>query len=122
MPITKLQLYLKNCDQAIELYQKAFDATVNTIYRNERNLIAHAEISIFNQCVAFMEQESNCVIGNTMQICFYFCKGDEEIIEKAYSILKDGATIDFPLGSCEWCSLLFCLVDKFGVNWLLCVD
>lgn len=40
MPITKLQLYLKNSDQAIELYQKAFDATVNVIYRNEKNLIA----------------------------------------------------------------------------------
>ena len=59
MSMTKLQLYLKNCDQAIELYQKAFDATVNVIYRNESNLIAHAEINAFGQCVAFMEQESD---------------------------------------------------------------
>jgi len=51
MPITKLQLYLKNCDQAIELYQKAFDATVDAIYRDDKDLIAHAEISIFGQCV-----------------------------------------------------------------------
>lgn len=40
MPITKLQLYLKDCDGAIKLYKKAFGATVNAIYRNERNLIA----------------------------------------------------------------------------------
>jgi PhnB protein len=122
MPITKLQLYLKNCDQAIELYQKAFDATVGAIYRNESNLIAHAEINVFGQCVAFMEQESDYIIGNTMQFCFYFSKGDEEIIKKAYNILKDGAKVELPLGSCEWSSLIFCLVDKFGVNWLLCID
>ena len=66
MPITKLQLYLKNCDQAIELYQKAFDATVNAIYRNENNLIAHAEINVFGQCVAFMEQELESITGNTI--------------------------------------------------------
>ena len=121
MPITKLQLYLKNCDGAIELYQKAFGATVDAIYRNESNLIAHAEISIFGQCVAFMEQESECIIGNTMQFSFYFSKGDEEIIRKAYDVLKDNAKIELTLGSCEWSSLLFCLVDKFGVNWLFCV-
>jgi len=122
MPMTKLQLYLKNCDQAIELYQKAFDATVDAVYRDESNLIAHAEINVFGQCVAFMEQESDCIIGNTMQFCFYFNKGDEEIIKKAYDVLKDGAKVELPLGSCEWSSLIFCLVDKFGVNWLLCVD
>lgn len=122
MPITKLQLYLKNCDGAIELCQKAFDATVNAIYRDESNLIAHAEISIFGQCVAFMEQKSDCIIGNTMQFCFYFGKGEEQIIEKAYDALKEGATIELPLGPCEWTPLIFCLVDKFGVNWLLCAD
>ena len=122
MPKTKLQLYLKNCDQAIELYQKAFNATVGGIYRDEKNLIAHAEINVFGQCVAFMEQGSDCIIGNTMQFCFYFNKGDEEIIIKAYDALKDGAKIEFPLGPCEWTSLIFCLVDKFGVNWSLCID
>lgn len=39
MPKTKLQLYLKNCDRAIEPYQKAFDAAVDAIYRNERILL-----------------------------------------------------------------------------------
>ena len=123
MPITKLQLYLKNCDQAIELYRKAFDATIGAIYRDpDSNLIAHAEINVFGQCVAFMEQELESITGNTMQFCFYFHKGDEEIIKKAYDILKDGAKVELPLGSCEWTSLIFCLVDKFGVNWLLCID
>lgn len=57
-----------------------------------------------------------------MQFSFYFNKGDEEIIEKAYDVLKDNAKIEFPLGSCDWTSLIFCLIDKYGVNWLLRID
>ena len=121
MPITKLQLYLKNCEQAIEFYKEAFDADVIGIWGDGEGFIAHAEINVFGQCIAFMEQKSNCVIGNTMQFCFYFNKGEEEIIKKAYDALKDGAEIETPLGPCEWTPLIFCLVDKFGVNWLLCV-
>ena len=67
-----------------------------------------------------MEQESDCVVGNTMQFCFYFPEGEEERIAKAYEVLKDGADVETPLGPCEWCPLIFCLTDKFGVNWLLC--
>ena len=122
MQRTMLQLYLKDCDEAIELYKKAFDATVDAIYREpESNLIAHAEIKIFGQCVSFMEKSPEIIIGNTMQFCFHFGEGNEEIVKKAYDVLKDGAKIDMPLGSCEWSPCIFSLIDKFGVNWLLFV-
>ncbi len=122
MKRTMLQLYLKGCDEAIEFYKKAFGATVDAIHRDsESKLIAHAEIKVFGQCVSFMERNSKTVIGNTMQFCFHFGEGNEEIVRKAYDVLKDGAKIDMPLGSCEWSSCIFGLVDKFGVNWLLFV-
>ena len=120
---SKFQLYLKGCDEAIELYKKAFDATVDAIFRDpESNLILHAEIKVLGQCVAFMERDAENtenVEGNTMQLSFDFEKSNEEIIKKAYEVLKDGAKIELPLGSCEWSSCIFGLVDKFGVNWLL---
>lgn len=115
---SKFQLYLKGCDEAIELYRKAFDATVNAIYRDpESNAILHAEIDVFGQCVAFMEKNAEGVAGNTMQLSFE--TGNEEIIKKAYEALKDGAEIEITLGPCEWTSCIFGLTDKFGVNWLL---
>lgn len=117
---SKFQLYLKGCDEAIELYKKAFDATVDAIYRDpESNLILHAEIKVFGQCVAFMERDTESVEGNTMQLSFEFENSNEEIIKMAYEVLKDGAKIELPLGSCEWSSCIFGLIDKFGVNWLL---
>ena len=117
---SKFQLYLKGCDEAIEFYKKAFDATIDAIYRDpESNLILHAEIKVFGQCLAFMEKDTENVAGNTMQLSFDFEKSNEEIIKKAYEVLKDGAKIELPLGSCEWSSCIFGLIDKFGVNWLL---
>jgi PhnB protein len=113
-----LELYIKGCDEAIELYNKAFDATIDAIHRNPGDdKIAHAEIRAFGQCIAFMENDSDIVIGNTMQFCFHFSAGEEDVIEKAYNVLKEGAQIDSPLGSCEWSPCIFSLIDKFGVNW-----
>ena len=117
---SKFQLYLKGCDNAIELYKKAFDATVDAIYRDSEGItIAHAEIRVFGQCIAFMERDSENITGNTMQLSFAGC--NEEIITKAYEGLKDGAKIEIPLGSCEWSPCIFSLIDKFGVNWLFYV-
>lgn len=122
MKRTMFQLYLKGCDEAIALYTKAFDATVDAVYRDpESNAIAHAEIRAFGQCIAFSERNSESVAGNTMQFCFHFGEGNEETVRKAYEVLKEGAQIDFPLGSCEWSSCVFGLVDKFGVNWCVFV-
>lgn len=122
MKRTMFQLYLKGCDEAIELYRKAFDATVDAIHRiPENNTIAHAEIRAFEQCISFMERDSDSVAGNTMQFCFHFGDGNEEAVKKAYEVLKDGAQIELPLGSCDWSPCIFSLIDKFGVNWLLFV-
>lgn len=122
MKRTMFQLYLKGCNEAIELYKKAFDATVDAIHHNpEDNTIAHAEIRAFGQCIAFMERDSESVGGNTMQFCFHFSEGNEDIVKKAYEVLKVDAQIDFPLGSCEWSPCIFSLIDKFGVNWSLFV-
>jgi len=97
-------------------------ATVDAIHRiPENNAIAHAEISAFGQCISFMERDSDSVAGNTMQFCFHFGDGNEEAVKKAYGVLKDGAQIELPLGSCDWSPCIFSLIDKFGVNWLLFV-
>ena len=123
MKRTMFQLYLKGCDEAIELYKKAFDATVDAIHRiPDNNMIVHAEMNAFGQCIAFSERASSqSDSGNTMQFCFHFGEGNEEIVKKAYEVLKIDAQIGFPLGPCEWSPCMFGLVDKFGVNWCLFV-
>ena len=48
MKRTMLQLNLSDCDAAIELYVKAFGATVDAIHRAaDSDAIMHAEITAF---------------------------------------------------------------------------
>ena len=69
-----------------------------------------------------MERNSETVVGNTMQFCFHFGEGNEEMVKKAYEVLKDGAQIDTPCGaSFDWSPCGFSLIDKFGVNWIFFV-
>ena len=122
---TMFQLYLKGCDEAIELYKKAFDAEVGEIHRNiEDGTVMHAEMNAFGQCVAFSERKTETMAGNTMQMCFHFGgeESDKVAVREAYEVLKDGADVHFPLGFTEWSSLVFGLVDRFGVNWCLFVQ
>ena len=116
-----LQLNLTDCDAAIKLYVKAFGATVDAIHcAADSNAIEHAEITAFGQCISFSDR-ADAAVGNTMQFCFHFGEGNEDKVTKAYEVLKDGATVDMPLGECDWSPCIFSLVDKFGVYWCLFV-
>ena len=119
---TMMQVYLTDCDAAIEFYKSAFGASIDAVHRNQEDgTIMHAEMTAFGQCISFSERKFDGVPANTMQFCFHFGgeESDKDAVRKAYEVLKDGARIDFPLSSCEWSSLAFGLVDKFGVNWCI---
>ena len=118
-----MQVYVKQSDKAFEFYQKAFDAKdVGKYFNSDGTTLAHSELDIYGQILAVTElSEDSAVTGNTMQFCLEFGEGAEEIVKKAYEVLKDGATITYPLGPCDWSPLMICLIDKFGVSWCIFV-
>ena len=116
-----MQIYIKGSVEAVEIYQKAFDAELVNETKNEDGSYLHAELDVFGQILAIAEARDKRIFGNTMQFCFHFGEGKEEIVKKAYEILKDGAQIEFPLGPCFFSPSMFGLTDKFGVNWCLFV-
>ena len=121
MKRTMFQLYLEDCDEAIEVYTKAFDATVEAIYRDDTGKILHAEIIAFDQYIALSEIDKPSIAGNTMQFCFQLGEAGEASVIKAYDVLKEDAKIDYSLGAIEWSRKMFSLVDRFGVYWCVFV-
>ena len=114
------QIYIKDSIEAVEFYQKAFDAKLVAWDKNEDGSYMHAELDIFGQILALSEAlpeagERNS--GNTMQLCLHLGAGNEEIVKKAYEVLKEGAQIHTPLGEMFFSPLMFGLIDKFKVNW-----
>ncbi len=116
-----MQMYVKGSPRAIELYQKAFDATLSNEHKDENGNYIHAELNAFGQILAISEAGEERISGNTMQFCFHLGEGKEEVIKNAYDILKDDAAIMYPLGPCFFSPYMFGLIDKFGINWCLFV-
>ncbi|MBE6883777.1 MAG: VOC family protein [Ruminococcaceae bacterium] len=116
-----MQVYVKGSVEAVNLYQKAFDAEILGLYPDDNGGYAHSELKAYGQVLAVSELKESLVIGNTMQFCFHFGEGGEQYVRKAYEVLRDGAEIHFPIGPCDYSSCMFSLIDKFGVYWCLFV-
>ena len=123
-----MQTYVKGSDKAVELYQKAFGAQLVSSYPNPDGTFYHAEIDIYGQILAVTEsscagygKDDGRITGNTMQFCLHFGHGKEDLVQKAFDVLKDGAEILYPLSPCEFSPLMADFIDKFGIRWCLFV-
>lgn len=118
-----MQIYVKGSDKAAELYKSAFDAEMVASYPHADGTFMHAELNVCGQILAISEapKKEERITGTTMQFCLHFGEGKEELVQKAYNTLKDSAKILYPLSPCEYSSLMFDLIDKYGVRWCIFV-
>lgn len=117
-----LQAYLKGSIEAVELYQKAFGATLGYNVQNPDSTYMHAEIILNGQhIISISESEDWAISGKNMQFCITFGSENEEALKKAYEILKEDGQILYPLGPCDWSQCMADVIDKFGVRWYLSV-
>jgi PhnB protein len=121
MERSMMQVYVKGSIEAVELYQKAFNATLTSEARNSDNTFLHAELDVVGHIIAISERNIEKIPGNTMQFCFQYGEGNEEAVKKAYEVLQKGSQILRPLGPCFFSPLMADFIDKFGVHWCLFV-
>ena len=119
MKRTLMQVYVKGSAEAVKLYQKAFDATLDTFGAEENaDAYMHAELDVYGQIIAVSEARRRKA-GDNMQFCLQFDLDEKDKILKAYEVLKQGAKKALPPDSCEWSPCVAGVVDKFGVNWCI---
>ncbi len=123
-----MQAYVTRSDEALELYLKAFDATLLCSYPNTDGTLFHSELDIEGEILAVAERNSEYAIvnkemitGNVMQFCLHYGEGNEDKVRKAYEMLKTDAKILMPLAPCEFSPLMTDLIDKYGIRWCLFV-
>jgi PhnB protein len=121
-----MQAYVTRSNEAVALYQEAFDAVLICSYPNEDGTFLHAELDIEGEILAVSERNSEYAItdketitGNTMQFCLHYGEGNEEKVQKAYDILKIDAKILMPLAPCDFSPLMTDFIDKFGIRWCI---
>ena len=128
MKRSMMHAYVKGSDKAVELYQKAFDAKLVSSYPNSDGTLYHAELDVYGQILAVSElssmdegKEDTVTTGNTMQFCLHFGEGEEDVVQRAFDVLKDGAEVFYSLSPCDFSPLMTDFIDKFGIRWCLFV-
>ena len=117
MKRSMMQVFVKGSREALELYQKAFQAEVLCKYPDEHGNYMHAELDAYGQVIANSEISEDVKSGNTMMFCFHFGEGGAEKVKVAYEVLKQEAIECSPIGKCDYSPCQFVLTDKFGVCW-----
>jgi len=119
------QVFVKNSVEAAALYCKAFGTEMLCEYKNDDGQYMHSEMSVFGQILAISEtlpEWDGVLPGNTMMFCLEMGEGQEDVVRKAYEVLKIDAIKDEGLVTdCGYSPLQFVLTDKYGVYWCVFV-
>jgi PhnB protein len=122
-----------NCRQAIEFYQKVFDAAPPeimwysdmppdpdfTVSEEMKDLVMHTELEFAGGTIMFSDVPpgSPFTAGNAISIMV--SSKDEKILRRYWDRLKEGGTVDMELGPQFWSPLYGFVTDQFGIGWHL---
>ncbi|KAJ49221.1 PhnB protein [Clostridium tetanomorphum] len=109
------------CYQAMEMYIKAFDATIKEIIFIDKEKpekgVLHAEMLIHGQRVMLNDNRSeDCDIAFPyVQLVVIF--ENEVELKKAFEILKDEQKVICPMKATDFTSCTVGFWDKYGIRW-----
>lgn len=124
------------CREAIEFYQKAFDAKINCLllYKDakvedynrpltneQKNFVYHAEIIIGKQRIMMADNIDMPFAPSTSLFLTISMDTKEEVI-RAFNVMKDGCKIIYPPHSTTYSSCTVNFIDKFGFRWVIMTE
>ncbi len=124
------------CEEAIELYQKAFGAKLGCLLRysdanksdwdkeltpEQEKLIYHAELFIGDQRIMMCDNlDVNLEKSTALSLTVTFdTKGE---VQQAYKVLQTGSKTIYPMQSTTYSSCMVVFIDRFGFRWGLMTE
>ena len=111
-----------DCEEAITVYEKAFNTKADTIIRDDDGDIVHAEMRIhglrimLNNRFGNKDKITDCAIAAVIT----FNTANE--LTKCYELLKQGSMTIDPMSKASYTELGVQFLDKFGVQWAFMVE
>ncbi|MCL2539880.1 MAG: VOC family protein [Firmicutes bacterium] len=122
-------MFSGDCEEALKTYEKAFGGKITELcrygemegYADEatKNLIMHSTFVLGSGNIMCADYPHKATTGDNMFVMPPF--ENSEALKKAWEVLKaDGKIIE---DLCEpfYAELYGCLVDKYGINWMLMI-
>ncbi len=124
------------CEEALNLYQKAFHATLGCLLRysdaneedwnkelssEQKNYIYHAELFIGNQRIMMCDNmDVDFVTSLSLSLTVTFdTKGE---VQQAYEVLREDSETIYQMQSTTYSSCMVVFIDKFGFRWGLMTE
>lgn len=124
------------CEDAITLYQKAFDAEIACLLRysdankadwdrkltlEQEKYVYHAELFIGGQRV-MMCDNLDVEFRKSTALSLVVTFDTKEEVEQAYEILCEGSETIYPMHSTTYSSCFVSFIDRFGFRWGLMTE
>lgn len=111
------------CEEAIELYKKAFNLEVDWLGKDEKtNLIYHTEARIGKQRIRLSDggtKQEQIQVDSLFLAVILDTVSD---VDRVFNILKEGGTVIQAPHKPDFATYMSELKDKFGFKWFLMVD
>ena len=119
-----------NCEEAVALYEKAFNVKAEIVrYKDAppdndylpseetKNLIMHAQFEVGGEMIMLCDTPPEYPVkaGDNIGIMAEF--DDAETAKAAFAILKEGGQVNMELQETFWSKCFGSLTDKFGIGW-----
>ena len=123
-------MFNRNCIEALEIYEKAFDTKIVDIQRygdmppnqdfpiaeTDKALVLHARLNINNVDIMCADTVEQLEYGTNMFVSI--TTPDTAFVKKAWDILKEGGEVYMDLTPSFFANLHGSLQDRFGINWM----
>ena len=118
--------FCDNCEEAIAIYEKAFNTKVESIVYNrdyapneypDDNRIAHAVMNIHGQKIFLNDRFGNKDKSLNCAVHLIVMFTSVEELLACYEFFKEESTIIDPFTKLPYSELAGNFVDKFGVQW-----
>lgn len=111
-------LYIKNSAKAVALYQQIFGLELGYYVKNPDGSFYHSELYRDGECfLSVVEASKDSKQEHLVQLGYEFHTQEE--VKRAYDLLKEGGTVDMPIGELPWSPCAGSVVDQFGIWWYL---
>ncbi len=121
--------YNGQCEEAIELYKKAFDAKVTGMMRfsdmppnpnmppiadNQKNWVMQSTIDFGGNYIRMTDTNNTNNAGDMIAMAI---ECSEAEAAKAFDVLKEQGTVLMPMGPTFFSPAFGIVQDKFGIRW-----
>jgi PhnB protein len=132
--ITPYLMFNRECEEAFNFYQKAFNGEMISIQKygdmppnpqfpvpeSDKDLVLHAQLKL-TESGNIMGSDGNRDFPSGEKVSISVELDSEEIAKNAWNVLKEGGSIHMELQPTFFSKLHGSVKDKYGVTWMFTV-